>query len=121
DYFPDFENKFFDNITKITDIDDYKLIEFKNSETESSHNVSIGIAATITAYSRIYMSQFKNNHKIRLYYTDTDSIYVDADSDIDISFIDNKILGKLKLENYYEKAIFLCSKVYCLLTDKDEL
>jgi len=124
DYFPDFENKFFDSITKITDIEEYKLIEFKNSENENNelnHNTSIAIAAAITAYSRIYMSQFKNNPKIILYYTDTDSIYVDEDSEIDKSLIDNKVLGKLKLENYYDKAIFLCSKVYCLITDKNEL
>jgi hypothetical protein len=121
DYFSEFENKFFDSITKVTDIDEYKLIESTNSENELNHNTSITIAAAITAYSRIHMTQFKNNHKINLYYTDTDSIYVDSDSDIDRSFIDNKILGKLKLENYYEKAIFLCSKVYCLLTDKNEL
>jgi hypothetical protein len=124
DYFPDFENKYFDSITKITDIEEYKLIEFKNYENENNelnHNTSIAIAAAITAYSRIYMSQFKNNPKIILYYTDTDSIYVDEDSEIDKSLIDNKVLGKLKLENYYDKAIFLCSKVYCLITDKNEL
>jgi hypothetical protein len=60
------------------------------------------------------MSQFKNNPLINLYYTDTDSIY--TDSEIDSTMIDDKILGKLKLEHICKKAIFLAPKVYCLLT-----
>jgi hypothetical protein len=81
----------------------------------------VAVAASITAYSRIYMSQFKNNPKINLYYTDTDSIYVDENSDIDLNLIDNNILGKLKLEHVSDKAIFLCAKVYCLDTIDNEL
>jgi len=50
------------------------------------------------------MSQFKNNPTINLYYTDTDSIY--TDSNVEKSFIDKTILGKLKLENTCNKAIF---------------
>lgn len=119
DYFSEFENKFFDSITKVTDIDEYKLIESKNSENELNHNTSITIAAAITAYSRIHMSQFKNNHKINLYYTDTDSIY--TDSKLDSSFIDSKVLGKLKLEYICKRAIFLTPKVYCLETISGEL
>jgi hypothetical protein len=64
------------------------------------------------------MSQFKNNPLINLYYTDTDSIY--TDSEIDSTMIDDKILGKLKLEHICKKAIFLAPKVYCLLTESDE-
>ena len=59
------------------------------------------------------MTQFKNNPRINLYYTD--SIF--TDSDIDSFMIDNKILGKLKLENTCNKAIFIAPKVYCLLTE----
>jgi len=77
------------------------------------------IAAAITAYSRIHMSQFKNNPDINLYYTDTDSIY--TDSDVEPSLIDSQVLGKLKLENTCNKAIFLTPKVYCLLTESGEL
>jgi hypothetical protein len=66
------------------------------------------------------MSQFKNNPKINLYYSDTDSIYIDEDSEIDSDLISNKELGKLKLENTVDKAIFLSSKVYCLITDSNE-
>ena len=62
------------------------------------------------------MSKFKNNPKINLYYTDTDSAY--TDSDIDPSLIDDKMLGKLKLEHVCKDAIFLTPKVYCLLTEE---
>jgi len=114
-YFLDFENKFIDQITDKIELDDHILVFFISPEGVSrDHNVSVGIAAAITAYSRIHMSQFKNNPKINLYYFDTDSIY--TDSEIDKSFIDPKILGKLKLEYVCDKAIFLTPKVYCLLT-----
>jgi hypothetical protein len=118
DYYPDFENKFLDNILETQDLGNYKLVIYKVNQDENdeeTHNVSIAIAAAITAYSRIHMSQFKNNPLINLYYTDTDSIY--TDSDIDESFINKKILGKLKLENICNKAIFLSPKMYCLETE----
>jgi DNA polymerase type B, organellar and viral len=117
DYYPDFENKFFDNIIETIDLGDFKLIKYEAIEevvNDNTHNISISIAAAITAYSRIHMSQFKNNPDINLYYTDTDSIY--TDSDIDSSFIHEKQLGKLKVENISEDVIFLGPKMYCLNT-----
>jgi len=124
DYYGDFENKFIDSIVTKIKIDDYFLVEIKqseniNEENDGNHNINVSIAAAITAYSRIHMSQFKNNPKINLYYTDTDSIY--TDSELDPSLISNNELGKMKLENTYKKAIFLSPKVYCLLTEDDTL
>ena len=125
DFSSDFENKFLDLITNKIELGEYFLYEVKILEDKiveddkSTHNVSIAIAAAITAYARIHMSQFKNNPKIRLYYTDTDSIY--TDSDLDQFFIDDKILGKLKLEYICKEAIFLAPKVYCLLTVDNEI
>jgi DNA polymerase type B, organellar and viral len=121
DYYTDFENKYIDNILKTEELGDYKLVELKNEpndESEGVHNVSVATAAAISAYSRIHMSQFKNNPKINLYYSDTDSIY--TDSDLDEYFIDDKVLGKLKLEKVCNKAIFLTPKVYCLVTESNE-
>jgi hypothetical protein len=108
-----------DDQFNIGDLDNYKLVMYKNLDNqmgydEGTHNISISIAASITAYARIHMSQFKNNPKINLYYTDTDSAY--TDSDIDESLISDKELGKLKLEHECKKAIFLAPKVYCLET-----
>jgi DNA polymerase elongation subunit (family B) len=81
---------------------------------KESHNVSIGIASAITSYARIHMSQFKNNPDYNLYYTDTDSIYIDKP--LNDSLVNNKILGKMKLEHILDKAILLTPKVYCLET-----
>jgi DNA polymerase type B, organellar and viral len=122
DYYADFENKYLDNIIDKVDLGDYWLVFYISNNSGNdlgSHNVSIAISAAISAYSRIHMSYFKNNPKINLYYSDTDSIY--TDSDIDDSFIHNTILGKLKLENTCNKAIFLSPKVYCLETIDNEI
>jgi hypothetical protein len=120
DYLADFENKFIDYITDKIEINDYFLIFYMLPDDEKlDSKTSVGIATATTAYSRIHMSQFKNNDKIRLYYTDTDSIY--TDSDISESFIDPKTLGKLKLENICKRAIFLAAKLYYLETDSGKL
>jgi hypothetical protein len=82
-----------------------------NSET---HNVSVAVASAITAYARIHMSQFKNNPDFTLYYTDTDSIYINKA--LPDYMISNTILGQMKLENVLTKAIFLAPKMYYLET-----
>jgi DNA polymerase elongation subunit (family B) len=121
DYYSDFENKFIDYIVESLDLGEYKLVRYKNPNNqieEGTHNVSIAIAAAITAYARMHMSIFKNNPNINLYYSDTDSAY--TDSEMDPKFINNKDLGKLKLENVCKKAIFLAPKLYCLLTEDNK-
>jgi DNA polymerase elongation subunit (family B) len=119
DYYSDFENKFIDNILESSDLGDYKLVSYKAIENvleneNATHNVSIAIASAITAYARIHMSIFKNNPDFTLYYTDTDSVY--TNKPLPDYLIDSKVLGKLKLENILDKAIFLSPKVYCLET-----
>lgn len=119
DYYPDFENKFIDQITDKIILENHIIVFYISpDEDHKDSQTSVGIASAITAYSRIHMSQFKNNPDINLYYSDTDSIY--TDSELDESFIDNKVLGKLKLENICKKAIFLSPKVYCLITNSNE-
>jgi len=118
-FYSDFENKFIDQITNKIEIDDYIMVFYNSSENlNEEHNISVGIAAAITAYSRIHMTQFKNNPSINLYYTDTDSIY--TDSNLDEQLLNNKLLGKLKLENVCKKAIFLGPKLYALLTENGQ-
>lgn len=122
DLLNEFYNKHLDNLVDEIEIGDYVIVFYKienNQEYEEGHNVNVAVSSAITAYARIHMSQFKNNSNINLYYTDTDSIY--TDSDIDAHLIDNKQLGKLKLENICKKAIFLAPKVYCLLTESGKL
>lgn len=104
-----FEFKNLDSIVNEIDLGDYIIVIHEDKNEGLDQNVSVGIASAITAYARIHMSYFKNNPNINLYYTDTDSIY--TDSEIDSNLIDNKILGKLKLENTCKTAIFLAPKV----------
>ena len=75
--------------------------------------ISIEIASAVTAYSIIYISSFKNNINYNLYYTDTDSIFID--SDLDKKFIDNDI-GNFKLEHIFKECIFLGPKLYAGIT-----
>jgi hypothetical protein len=124
DYIHDFENKAFNNISDRIELDDYFLVELKNPEDveiedKSIHNINVSIASAITAYSRIHMSQFKNNPNFNLYYTDTDSTYIDKP--LPNHLVDSKVLGKIKLENILNKAIFLAPKVYCLKTENGEI
>jgi hypothetical protein len=113
-------NKSFD-ILDIIDLDNKLLIQFTSNDNinndDADHNINIAIASAITAYSRIHMSQFKNNNNYKLFYSDTDSIYINKP--LDDSYISSTELGKLKLEAVANKAIFLSSKVYALQTDKD--
>ena len=82
--------------------------------TKETHNVNIAIASAITAYARIHMTQFKNNPDFNLFYTDTDSIYIDKP--LSLELVSNTDLGKMKLENKLNKSIFISPKVYCLET-----
>lgn len=80
---------------------------------EASHNtnlnISIPIASSITALSRVYMSQFKNKPLFDLLYTDTDSAFTDKTID---SKLIGKDLGQLKFEHDFFKVIYLAPKVY---------
>src|SRR5882762_1506344 len=96
-------NKSFVSLSKDIESDESKLYD------DSNYNISIGIASAITALSRVFMTQFKNNEDYNLYYTDTDSIYIDKK--LKKKYV-GKDLGQLKLENIFKKATFLAPKVY---------
>jgi hypothetical protein len=137
DLFPDitiFENnksylnfidKHSDDIIEDIELGDKVLVKHR-SETKDqqnmlygnleTHNTNIAIASAITAYARIHMSQFKNNSDFNLYYSDTDSIYIDKA--LPESLVNSKILGMMKLEHKINKTIFLAPKVYYLENDK---
>ena len=107
-----------ENIIDFTEIGEFLLVQSKNmnkylDNENKTHDVNVSIAASVTAYARIVMSQFKNNPLFNLYYTDTDSIFIDKE--LDPSFISSTILGKMKLERICNNAIFLAPKVYGLL------
>lgn len=86
------------------------------SKLHKESKTSICIASAVTSYARVHMSKFKNNPDYNLYYTDTDSIYID--SPLPDIFISDTELGKFKLEYILDKAIFLGPKIYAGITDK---
>lgn len=103
----------------------YANINDKMSSLNHHNNINVGIAAAITALARIYMSKFKNNPLIKLFYTDTDSIFTDKSpqqmNTIFNDIIGNK-LGQLKLECVINRAVFLAPKAYCLeLVDQEQI
>jgi hypothetical protein len=117
-----------DNIDDIIKLGDKYLVKYRSEDKDQqtmlygnleTHNVNVAIASAITAYARIHMSQFKNNPNFNLYYSDTDSIYIDKPLSKDM--ISNTILGKMKLEHIINKAIFLAPKVYYLETEDDKV
>lgn len=110
--------------------DDHKLVSINNDQTDTmfnsvseTHNINIAIASAITSLARIEMSKFKNNPQIKLYYTDTDSVFVDLNpKQLDDLFpcICGNDIGQLKLEYKINKAIFLGPKAYFLELDNEK-
>ena len=110
----DMENKIKNELPSLEeriDFGDFSMCSFHSTKFASSN---VAIASAITAYARIEMSVLKNRDDIKLFYTDTDSAYVNAP--LDSTLISNTELGKFKLEHICSKGIFLAPKVYGLLT-----
>lgn len=130
--YPNFEKVNYGRILDITSLDNSLLIELESDDTNTmldngseTHNVNVAIASAITAYARIIMSQFKNNAKLKLFYTDTDSIHTNLSptkmNKLYPGIIDNKSLGKLKIEHIAEKAYYIAPKVYYLKTIENKV
>lgn len=126
--FEEFENKVLDGSLEWLELGDKILIKYKTHQNQvntaldgykETHNVNVAIASAITAYARIHMTQFKNNPDYTLYYSDTDSIYLNKK--LPDNMVSSTILGKMKLENILNKAIFLAPKVYYLETEDDKV
>lgn len=119
-------------IEDIIELDDKLLIQYLPAgfntysyQENLDINISVPIAASVTAYSRILMAKFKNNLDYTLHYTDTDSLYLSFKSNLDKEnfdkqFVDPLKLGYLKIENPkingeftpYERFYFLGPKFY---------
>ena len=69
---------------------------------------NVPIAATITAYSRMIINQYKLDAMslgLEVYYSDTDSLVVNGP--LPPKYIDDTELGLLKLEHEIEEAYFV--------------
>jgi hypothetical protein len=111
-------------ITNVIDLKNGKeLVSFfdthnwQDETQKKSLNISVPIAAAVTACARIHMSIFKTMNDIILYYSDTDSAYVNKP--LDPKYIGSE-LGKMKLEHIFDDAIFLAPKVYGGITSESE-
>jgi hypothetical protein len=90
----------------------YDLEDFNNIK-----NISVVVSSIVTASARIYMSKFKTDKNLNIYYSDTDSI--DIDKELDSKYIGTE-LGQMKLEHIFNDAIFLSPKMYGGVTDHYE-
>lgn len=112
----EFINK--NTIEDFIDVDkDNILITYRNNnengELDVEYNNSIATASAITAYARVFMSQFKNNPSFKLLYTDTDSVFIEGE--LPENMIGTE-LGKFKLENQFKEIVFLGPKIYSGIT-----
>lgn len=91
----------------------YHIVQLTNDTALTSRkNISIPIAAAITAYGRIYMHKFKHINNNPCFYTDTDSVFLEAI--LSDKYVGEK-LGQQKLVYTKPiKATFISPKVYCL-------
>lgn len=107
------------DIIEVLDLEDSGLFVIYEDEKliNKDHKVSVGIASAVTSYARSYMSRFKNNENYKLYYTDTDSIFIDTPLSNEEIGLD---LGKFKLEYIFKEAVFLGPKIYAGITDNNE-
>lgn len=71
---------------------------------------AVQIASAITSYARIEMYYYKNKYSKNLYYSDTDSLFLNIP--LDEEHISDKEMGKFKLEGEIIEALFICPKVY---------
>ena len=83
-----------------------------NSDEPISSNVAI--ASFVTAYARISMSKFFNQKGLSVYYTDTDSIFIDKP--LPDHFVDSKELGYMKLEDVFVMFISIGAKNWIGIT-----
>lgn len=115
------------NICENHGIDYLKKLEkeFKlENNYKSFKDVSIPISALVNSYARICINNFKLEilkNKGKLYYSDTDSLVIDANS---LNYIKEWIgdeIGKFKLVYEIKRAYFISNKTYCLILKDDNI
>lgn len=84
----------------------------KDDAGNSNMLINVAISSAITGLSRIFMSYFKNNSLFKLYYSDTDSIFIDVNLENIYPDLVGTALGQLKPEYEFDEACFLAPKVY---------
>lgn len=86
-------------------------IELVNTDIEPMKRYYIFIAMAVTSYGHKYVIDMRDKYGIdNFVYCDTDSLHMLCT--IDNEYIDNKALGKLKLEGIESKAKYVRQKTY---------
>nr|YP_010691084.1 DNA polymerase [Phellinus igniarius]WBU93185.1 DNA polymerase [Phellinus igniarius] len=98
-----------DNLGNQIELGDNILVSYWQDFAKTS-KINIAVAASITANARVYMSQIKNNPGFNLYYTDTDSGFIDQA--LPAHLVDTKKLGCFKLVEVLTDFVALAPKVY---------
>jgi hypothetical protein len=93
------------------------LFKDENQETLTNRDISIPIAAAITAYSRMFMSDLIYNPNLNIVYMDTDSIFITSTLSNNII---SKKLGNWKLEYVFNEGVFIAPKVYGGITNSNQ-
>uniref|UniRef100_A0A896YU35 DNA-directed DNA polymerase n=1 Tax=Coniophora olivacea TaxID=85977 RepID=A0A896YU35_9AGAM len=89
------------------------FVTFVDPNKDTTNNSAVHIASAVTSYARVLISKFKNNPSYKLYYSDTDSIFIDKP--LDPLFV-GKELGQFKLEYIFKDVVFLAPKIYAGVT-----
>ena len=93
------------------------IVSYNKSEDEAKiNNISVPVSSAIAAHSRILMSRFLIKYDQSILYIDTDGIKTDCELEADE--VDDKVLGKMKLEYSASKFVALAPKVYGVLLKK---
>jgi hypothetical protein len=105
-------------ISKIkSEISKKTLDEYTGTNSDSIKS-NVAIAAAVTAYGRIIMNKYKTLPGYIVFYTDTDSIFINKS--LPEHMVGNELgqmkneLGKISLLGYADEAIFLGIKRYSL-------
>ena len=104
----DMENKLKSDLASLEERVDFGNLSMCSFHSNSTTTSNLAIATFVTAYARIHMSSFKNLKGFSLYYSDTDSLFLNKP--LPSNVIDDKKLGFLKLENVFSSFIAVGAK-----------
>lgn len=106
-------------IQNYIDLNDSLFVNYiDNSDLNNESKSSISIASALTAYARQHMYKIMEQNIDNIYYSDTDSVYLDRP--LPDNLVDSKELGKFKLEYIFKDSVFLGAKIYAGITQNDD-
>ena len=90
------------NLTEEVKFNNHYLVTYKNNSDMGIGSYLL-ISIAVTVYSRVFMSEFENRDDITLYYSDTDSIFIDQYLPEDV--VNNTTLENWKLEDEHNYGL----------------